>query len=46
VPKGLSGEFTVLPRIDTGPIESKILPRTIRIANGKWVRDEQKQANE
>jgi hypothetical protein len=34
VPKDLSGEFQVLPKLDTGPFESKLLPQTIRLKDG------------
>jgi hypothetical protein len=37
VPADLTGAFVVVPRLDTGPIESKILTREIRIENGRWI---------
>ena len=38
VPKSLSGTFRVTPKIDTGPFESKIVSKVIRIRNGQLLK--------
>ncbi len=37
VPGNLSGTFRVVPRIDTGPFESVIVEREVRIECGSWI---------
>ena len=39
VPKSLSGTFRVTPKIATGPFESKIISKTIRIRDGQLVEE-------
>jgi len=43
VPKDLNGTYRLVPKIAMGPFASKFVQRPVKLRDGKWIPDDERQ---